>query len=168
MSNSGRRPKLRIARTKSEIIWDIIGYTFYLGSIVFLIFSWNALPDKVPAHFNMAGEVDRWGPKIELIILPIIGGFVAGLMHWFEKYPEIHNYPERLNEVNAREFYLSSRKTMNQLKNICFIFFALSLVESMIIAKGLENPFGNWLLPVLLASMAIAIVIGLIKQRKIR
>ena len=168
ISNSLERPKIKILRTKSEIVWDIIGYTFYLSSIFFLIFNWNALPDKVPAHFNAAGELDRLGSKIEIIILPILGALVAGLLQWIEKYPEKHNYPERFNESNAREFYLTSRKMMNQLKNICLIFFALSLFELIRIAKGLDNPFGNWLFPILIAGVAIVIVYGIIKQTKIR
>ena len=147
---------------------DIIGYTVYLGSIVFLMINWNALPEKVPAHFNAAGEVDRFGPKVEMIILPIVGAFVAGLMQWIERFPEKHNYPQRLNENNAKEFYLVSRKMMNRLKNICLLFFALSSFEIITIAQGLENPLGNWLFPALIVSVAIVIVYGIIKQVKIR
>lgn len=147
---------------------NIIGYTVYLGSIVFLMINWNALPEKVPAHFNAAGEVDRFGPKVEMIILPIVGAFVAGLMQWIERFPEKHNYPQRLNENNAKEFYLVSRKMMNRLKNICLLFFALSSFEIITIAQGLENPLGNWLFPALIVSVAIVIVYGIIKQVKIR
>ncbi|EKS54194.1 hypothetical protein D186_24127, partial [Citrobacter freundii ATCC 8090 = MTCC 1658 = NBRC 12681] len=53
------RPKLNIAKTKSEWIWDILGAVFYIGGIVSLLLLWGDLPDKVPAHFNGAGEVDR-------------------------------------------------------------------------------------------------------------
>lgn len=130
--------------------------------------NWNALPEKVPAHFNAAGEVDRFGPKVEMIILPIVGAFVAGLMQWIERFPEKHNYPQRLNENNAKEFYLVSRKMMNRLKNICLLFFALSSFEIITIAQGLENPLGNWLFPALIVSVAIVIVYGIIKQVKIR
>lgn len=147
---------------------DIIGYTVYSGSIVFLMINWSALPEKVPAHFNAAGEVDRFGPKVEMIILPIAGAFVAGLMQWIERFPEKHNYPQRLNENNAKEFYLVSRKMMNRLKNICLLFFALSSFEIITIAQGLENPLGNWLFPALIVSVAIVIVYGIIKQVKIR
>ena len=29
------------------------------------------LPDKIPAHYNFAGEIDRWGSKYESFIYPI-------------------------------------------------------------------------------------------------
>ncbi len=44
------------------------------------------LPDRVPLHYNFAGEIDRWGSKWELLLLPGItllfaAGFsLAGLL----------------------------------------------------------------------------------------
>ncbi len=168
ISSSLERPKLKIEKTKSEMIWDLIGYLSYLGSIAFLIFIWNSLPDKVPAHFNAAGEVDRWGSNTELLILPVIGALVAGSMQVVERFPQIHNYPERLNDDNARDFYLVSRKMTNQIKNISLIIFALISFESVAIALDWGSPFGNWLLPIILVGVTIPIIYGFIKQKKIR
>ncbi|WP_337020393.1 DUF1648 domain-containing protein [Oceanobacillus massiliensis] len=168
MSNSRKRPKIKILKTGSEWIWDIIGYSFYFGSLIFLVYNWNELPNEVPAHYNALGEIDRWGSKMELFILPIIGAFIALLMQLFERFPELHNYPERLNEENAKEFYLIIRKIVNQSKNICLIIFALILIESVSIALGLGNGFGGWFLPIVLLSTFIPIVLGIIKQTKIR
>jgi Protein of unknown function (DUF1648) len=52
-----------------------------------LSYKWNGLPDEVPAHYNALYEVDRWGSKMELFILPIVGAFIALLVQWFEKFP---------------------------------------------------------------------------------
>ena len=30
------------------------------------------MPDKIPAHYNMSGEIDRFGSKYELLIYPVI------------------------------------------------------------------------------------------------
>ncbi|MFD2045064.1 DUF1648 domain-containing protein [Ornithinibacillus salinisoli] len=168
MSNSWKRPKIKIPKTMSEWIWDIIGYSFYLGSLIFLIYVWNGLPDEVPAHYNALGEVDRWGSKMELLILPIVGAFIAVLMQLLEKFPESHNYPERLNKENAKAFYLLSRKMLNKLKNICLIIFSLILFESVSIALGWGNGLGIWFLPLAILSAFIPIALGIIKQKKIR
>jgi uncharacterized membrane protein len=37
----------------------------YLASI------WTGLPQEVPLHWNLQGEVDRWGAKSELLLVPI-------------------------------------------------------------------------------------------------
>jgi uncharacterized membrane protein len=164
----GNRPKLHIPKTKTEWLWDIVGYSFYIGSIIFLIVVWSKLPQDVPAHFNAAGEVDRWGSKLELLIFPLIGGFLLIMLQAFERFPEVHNYPKRLNEENAEQFYLTSRKMMNQLKNSCLVIFALILFESVSIALEWGSGFGVWFLPLLIIGTGIPIVLGLVRQSKIR
>ncbi|MDQ0214446.1 putative membrane protein [Oikeobacillus pervagus] len=168
MSNSWKRPKLIIPKTKGEWVWDIVGFFFYFGSIIFLISVWNILPEKVPAHYNAAGEVDRWGSKWELIILPSVGLCTLLFMQVFEKFPEVHNYPKRFNESNAEQFYLHSRKMLNQLKNICLIIFALILFESVTIALGWSGGFGIWFIPIVILGTGIPIILGIVKQRKIK
>lgn len=40
----------------------------------------DRLPEQVPMHWNIAGEVDRWGPRGQaLVLLPGIGLLLAGL-----------------------------------------------------------------------------------------
>lgn len=54
-------------------------------TVLALIVSWGAtlaalayFPDRVPAHWNAAGEVDRWGSKFENLILPVVQLLVVG------------------------------------------------------------------------------------------
>lgn len=168
MKSSWKRPKLDIPKTKSEKVWDIIGYSAYIGSIILLVSIWQKLPEQVPAHYNALGEVNRWGSKWELIILPLVGVFMILLMQTFEKFPETHNYPDRLNESNAEQFYLNSRKMINQLKNICLLIFALIIFESISIAMEWRSGFGVAFLPLALLGTGIPIVLGLLRQRKIK
>lgn len=168
MSNAWKRPKLNIPKTKSEWVWDIFGYGIYFASAIFLIASWSRLPEKVPAHYNAFGVVDRWGSKWELILLPIITTFLLIFLQLLEKHPEVHNYPARLNESNAAEFYLLSRKLLNQMKNICLILLSALLVESISIALGWGSILGKWFLSVLFISMFFPIVVMIVKQRKIK
>ncbi len=39
---------------------------------IYLAYIWNQLPDKVPMHWNIKGEIDRYGEKIELLLIPIL------------------------------------------------------------------------------------------------
>lgn len=168
MSNIWERPKIKIPITKSEGIWDLIGFTFYFGSLIFLMVIYNLLPEEVPVHYNAFGEVDRWGTKGELFVLPAVGAFIIIFLQLLEKFPQSHNYPERLNETNAKEFYLHSRKLMNQFKNISLIILASILVESIVVAQGWGNGFGAWFLPLVALIGLTPIVIGIIKQKKIK
>ena len=42
---------------------------------------WSAAPDRIPVHWNLQGEVDRWGGKFEgLMLLPLIAVGIYGLL----------------------------------------------------------------------------------------
>lgn len=168
MMNSWKHPKIKIAKTKSERVWNIVGYMVFISMIVLTIAVWNTLPAEVPGHYNALGEVDRWGSKWELLILIITGLFILLLMEPLDRYPEVHNYPNRLNETNAPAFYLNSRKMLNQLKNICLISFSMIQFESIMIAMMWGNGFGAWFLPIFILGVFIPIIHGIIKQRKIQ
>lgn len=168
METSGERPKLDIPRTRREWLWDILGYTAFIGMIILLIAIWGKLPEEVPAHYNAKGEVDRWGSKWELTILPLISFFNLIFIQALEHFPEIHNYPKRFNASNAKAFYLNSRQMLNQMKNTVLIVFSLISFESIAIALGWSNGLGVWFLPVMLLAIFIPIIMSLIKRRKIR
>lgn len=83
------------------------------------------LPEEIPVHFNGKGEIDRWGSKIELIILPFIGVFLWIIMSLLEKVPHMYNFPARLNEQNVEAFYLNSRKMLNEVKTSVLFYSQL-------------------------------------------
>lgn len=39
---------------------------------IYLAYIWNELPEKVPMHSNIKGEIDRFGEKTELLLIPIL------------------------------------------------------------------------------------------------
>lgn len=39
---------------------------------MYLAYIWNQLPEKVPVHWNAKGEIDRYGEKAELILIPLL------------------------------------------------------------------------------------------------
>lgn len=43
-------------------------------------------PDRIPAHYNIRGEVDRWGSKYEFLIMPVINLFFGIFMAWLARF----------------------------------------------------------------------------------
>lgn len=162
------RPILKLPKTKYEKIWDFIGGGLFVLSILYIFVIWGQLPEKIPGHFNGAGEVNRWGSKIEIIILPFIGIFLWILLGLLEKAPHMHNYPARLNESNVEAFYLNSRKGLNETKNLCLILFAAISFQMVRIALGEAESMGWWFLPIVLIVIAIPIIKGIVATKKIK
>ena len=43
------------------------------------------LPEQIPAHYNFAGEIDRWGSKYEALLFPAITILMGFFMLWMAK-----------------------------------------------------------------------------------
>jgi len=54
-------------KTLTTIVWIIL-----LVPVIYLSAIWQNLPASIPMHFNLEGEVDRFGKKAELIFLVLI------------------------------------------------------------------------------------------------
>lgn len=155
------KPVLDIPKTLFEKLLDSITAIIYLAGIVYTFAIWSQLPDQVPAHYNAAGDVNRWGSKWELILLPVIAALLAVFMSFLEKHPEWHNYM-KLNENNIEFQYKNSRMLLNVLKNECVLLFVFLTYSTEQVALGNIDSLGIVFLPVFLiiifGSMAFFIV----------
>lgn len=61
--------------TIKYLIWPIP-----VAPAAYLAFAWSKLPEKVPMHYNISGEVDRYGSKTEMLaVMGIIIGINIGV-----------------------------------------------------------------------------------------
>ncbi len=54
---------------KPSIKKELPAIAFILLPFIYLAYIWNELPAKVPMHWNINGEIDRYGSKSELILI---------------------------------------------------------------------------------------------------
>lgn len=57
-------------KTKKTPEWIYI--LIVSAPFIYLATIWNSLPEKIPMHFNYKGEIDRWGEKAEIILIPLL------------------------------------------------------------------------------------------------
>ena len=48
-----------------KALWILSALPIIITAIVL-----QFMPDKIPAHYGISGEIDRWGSKFEYIIFP--------------------------------------------------------------------------------------------------
>jgi Na+-driven multidrug efflux pump len=54
--------------------------------LAMVLLSLSYLPDPLPAHLSLSGDVNRWGSRYEAFLLPVITIIVALPMIWFTKF----------------------------------------------------------------------------------
>lgn len=140
------RPKLKLPKTRFERLFDSITIVVFALSVVYLMSVWAMLPTKVPVHYNAAGEVDRWGSKWAITMMPIIALVMWISMTVLERYPHVYNYPN-LTKDNVRAQYINARLMLNVLKNIIVLLFVYSTWNDIQVALGNSESLGIWFLP---------------------
>lgn len=85
-----------------------VAITFVTVAVVLV--RYPSLPKTIPIHYNLAGEVDDWGPRSSVSILAAISiALVCGLA-WLSHYPHILNYPREITPENAQTVYRAGER----------------------------------------------------------
>ena len=117
-----------------------------LAFVITLIF-FDQLPDKVPKHWNISGDIDAYGDKYSIFMIPLM---MAGMNAMFIALPRID--PRRHNYQKFQKSYVSF---MNVITAFMFLMLMMTIYASfnpnqidismvMTIATGiLISYFGN-------------------------
>lgn len=162
------RPKLEIPATIFERVLDGAAIGAFVWIVAYLVSVWGILPEQVPAHYNGAGEVDRWGAKWELVMLPVIAAVLWVGMTFLEQHPEWHNYMTELHERNIEFQYRNSRMMLNVLKNLIVHAFSYLSYRTTQVALGETDSIGGGFLPVFLFLMFASLIIFMTRSLRNR
>lgn len=99
-----------------------------LLTFVITLLAYPALPEQIPTHWNMNGEVDGYSPKWMSIILGGLPAFMYGL---FWVMPKI--------DPKQTSFFKFS-KAYERVRLILVLFMVLMQIITLIFALGIELP----------------------------
>ncbi|PIC57594.1 hypothetical protein CSV80_08380 [Sporosarcina sp. P12(2017)] len=153
-----KKPKLDIEKPVVAKAFDVLVIALFAAALVYLVLQWDQLPDRIPAHFGAGGEVDRYGSRMELLLLPIIGVVMWVGMWMLEKYPHAYNYLN-LRPDNVEIQYRYGVLFMNVTKNISTLLFVFLIWQTTNIAlsriDSLNMPIFITILVLLFGSMGV-------------
>lgn len=68
-----------------KIDWrlEIPALGLLLGMLALALATWPAAPERIPVHWSAAGEVDRWGGRVEGLLMPPLLALGAYLLMLF-------------------------------------------------------------------------------------
>lgn len=155
--------RLKVKRTRFDIAIEIICLSLLIGIITYLLVKWNSLPDQVPGHYNGKGEVDRWGSKGELFILPVVSWLLYLGITFVEAFPVIWNTGIKVTEENKEKVYRLIKSMIGLTKLIMIINFTFIEVNSI---QGTSLPW--FYLPVFLILMFGVIILYIVRLVRIK
>ena len=109
----------------------LVSLLLIIGMFLNIILFWRTIPNQIPGHYNSAGEVDRWGSKGELFLIPILTFFMFVGVSVLEKHPSVWNTGVAITSRNKDSVYRYIKNMIAVLKLIMPLyrhFTALSLI----------------------------------------
>lgn len=109
---------MKLKNNKIDWIIEIMCLTLLIGLTAYLIFHWGSIPDKIPAHYDWEGNIDRWGNKSDLIFLPMMSWFLYLLITGLQQVPLVWNTGVKITEENEERVYRTLKYMLETLKLI--------------------------------------------------
>ena len=89
----------KINLKKESIIWPLL-----ILPIVYIIYVWGQLPDRIPIHFDLQGEANGWGSKYTIFLLPLMN---IGIYLLFLFLPSVD--PKRKDDTEFNSMFYKIR-----------------------------------------------------------
>lgn len=87
---------------KFQIKQELLSVIVALLPLAYLIYSWNLIPNKIPTHWNVQGEIDGWGTKTDLVwIVLMITVFVYAILLILPKIDPKKNLEKMGNKYHS-------------------------------------------------------------------
>ncbi len=135
-----KTPNTRLQKNVGLATWLVVA-----AMLGFVLLRWPGLPQQVPLHYNLAGEIDRWGSKTEMLLCPAICLAAVLLLSTCLRLPKLWNLPVRPTAENKEQLYSMTKTMLLWLRlEMALVFFYLN-VSILLLQK-----ISLWYLPITL------------------
>lgn len=70
---------------------------------IYLAYLWNSLPEKIPIHWNIKGEIDGWGTKDQLLVillaLPVLTYVLFLIIPYIDPKKKLKNMGNKFGHI---------------------------------------------------------------------
>jgi uncharacterized membrane protein len=159
-------PRIKIELTRTDKILEVLSWLLLALLWIIPILSYSGLPDSLPVHYSVSGEVNEWGHKMSIFVLPIVGALLVVLMTIINRYPHIFSFPLKLTHENAHRQYKIATELVRGLKLAVLIILILVVVFTIRTARGESAGLGFWFIPIAITIVTVLILIHIVRMHK--
>jgi uncharacterized membrane protein len=160
------RPKMGIPKNNLDKAMELVSLICVIAIIISACWFYNIAPAKVPMHFDYNGNVDRYGSKAELFILPIIAVALFFGLHFISNKPYLFNYLHELNENNVLKSYKTASSTLYFVKMMVLLLFVFIEIVTYKAMFTQHFKLNSWFLFVPISMVVIVPIVVALKAYK--
>ena len=160
------RPKIKLILSPLDKTVELTSKIFVVVIWCFTLYTLLKLPTIIPIHFNAKGQVDGYGNKMTLLILPFFATIIYFGLTELNKYPHVFNYVPKITKDNAERQYIIATRLIRFLKLAILLIFSLIILFTYLTTIGLTNGLGFWFLPLTEGLLLMPTIIAISKSLK--
>lgn len=154
---------MKIKNSLADIIMEVLGLVMLIGTPLYLVIRWSSIPDKLPMHYNFAGEIDRWGGKGEVLFLVVMVWILYLMISLVEHFPSVWNTGVQVTSENRMRVYRTLKYMVKTLK------LAMTLVFTFLIFNTVAGtPLPGWFTAVYVILIIGDLAFWLIRLYRVR
>lgn len=161
------RPVIRNSNTIMEKVLEIILLFIVVLMVIWPICQFARLPETVPIHINIHGDIDGYGSRIVVLVLPIVGVLLYVGLTVLQRVPHLYNYPIEVTDDNAHLLYALGVQMIRFVKAIMIILFVYLTYSFICLARGVKLRYSAIIIISSCAVLAIGMVYYIVKMKKL-
>ncbi len=160
-----KRPIIQIQKSGVDKALELLTLVCIVAGWTFIALSYHQLPNIIPVHYNLRGEVDNYGAKETIWIFPVVVTLVIAGIYSLNKYPHYFNYMVDIHEKNAESQYTAATRLIRLFQFMVALVFLVIILDLIISAKGYKSFLGAWFVPVILIMFTVPVVFTIFKSK---
>ena len=141
MTRAEREAYCGVRETVFQHILNLLSPLLLLAAILTIALRWHALPQRIPTHYDFAGNVTGYGGRGTLLLMPVM---TIGLC-W--RFPKGWSMGIQKTPRNAPFLYHAARNMIAELRLCLALYFSVSaLWECFAPEKSLSWLAWGWVL----------------------
>lgn len=118
-------------KTVFSKIANLISLLSVVGIVLYIIITWKDIPDMIPGHYNIAGEIDKYSSKNSIWIILVVQILLFTMMSVLERFPNIWNTGVKITDKNREVVYTTLRNMQTYLKMMIMLYFSYMTFQSI-------------------------------------
>lgn len=145
--------------TAADIAMTVAGFASLFAVTAYTVISWTSIPEKIPCHFNMAGEIDDMGGKGVLIFSLVTAWVLWAVLEIISLFlRKMCNTEDSIIQRNPERYYRNLKTMVELLKLIIALDFTYINVCSITM-----RPLGGFFMPLFLILIFGTIIVSVVR-----
>ena len=161
-----KQPRINLEPTWFDRVLDGLSFTAMILMWVIVVVEYPNLPERIPIHFDLKGNIDNYRSRHTIFLLPAIISVVITGMTFLNRHPHIFNYPVKITDENAFSEYSRATRLIRVVKLIIVAFVNLMIYEMIRSAKVGHSTLPAWVLIAFIILLMAPVAVAVYRSRK--